>query len=112
MVNTLRTQFQGKDGRLNIDKGILTLYSNKGTERYNAKVTLDLPVVQEFLAKAYQDGKYPSKTLIHETEKNIFLWFVKGLERWDINKDKPYRLSPNTEHTKKILSAMVRANVK
>jgi hypothetical protein len=112
MANVIRTQFNGFDGRLNIDKGILTLYGKENTKRYNVTVTLDLPVVREFLAKAYQDGKFPSNVLTHSTAKNKFSWNATGLERWDIWNDKMYRLSPYTEHTKEILSAMVRANVK
>jgi len=112
MANTIRTQFQGKDGRLNLDKGILTLYGKEKTERYNVKVTLDLPVVREFLAKAYKDGKNPRYIVRHTTAKNKFTWSQTGLDRWDFWNDRRYGLSPNTKHTAEVLVAMVRANVK
>jgi hypothetical protein len=112
MVNVVRTQFQGKDARLNINKGILTVYNGEKTKRYNVKVELDLPIIREFLATAYANGKNPSKSLAHKTEKNGFIWDKKGLTRFDFMKVKVYTLSPNTKHTTEILQAMVRANVK
>jgi hypothetical protein len=112
MANTLRTPFQGKDGRLNLDKGILTLYGKDKIERYNVKVTLDLPVVRAFLTKAYSDGKNPCYILRHITDKNKFTWSPTGLDRWDIWNDRFYSLSANTKHTEDVLLAMVRANVK
>jgi hypothetical protein len=112
MTNVLRTQFKNKDSRLNIAKGILTLYSGEKTERYNVKVELDLPVIREFLKTAYANGKYPTKGLSHKAKKNGFIWNKSGLTRYDFMHSKVYKLSPNTEHTTRILQAMVRANVK
>jgi hypothetical protein len=116
MANVIRTQFNGFDGRLNIEKGILTLYGKNKTERYNVTVTLDLPVVREFLNTAFKAGKSPTKKLLHNTKLNTFIWADDQLgsyvQRFNRNTGTLVNLQPGTEHTKDILQAMVRANVK
>lgn len=118
MANVIRTQFQGKDGRLNIDKGILTLYGGSAPIKWDIRNREVVPLLREFLNTAYAQNKAPTKTVLHRTNKNSFAWGtdsnlgVAVLERWDLTSGILKTLHPNTEHTKDILSAMVRANVK
>lgn len=112
MANVLRTQFFNQDGRLNLDKGILTFYSENEPYRIDVRKTENSIVVMEFLNKALADGKTPSKNLYHETNKNRFLWSKGKLKRFNVTKNTTENLLPDSEFTKKILLNMVRAYVK
>ena len=114
MANVIRAQFQGKDGRLNIDKGILTLYGGSAPVKWDIRNREVVPLLREFLNTAYAQGKVPTRGIVHKTPKNTFAWGVIGdlVERYNLVKDSTTFLLPNTKHTKDILSAMVRANVK
>lgn len=116
MTNVIRTRFQGKDGYLNITKGILTLYGGSAPVKWDITKRETTELLREFLNTAYAAGKHPTKVLALATDKNLFEWVdnVKrgwAVGRWNLVKDTYSILKPNTDHTKAILSAMVRANV-
>lgn len=111
-MSYLRAQFQGKKGYMNVKKGILNLYSSSGIERFNIMDSLDLPVVREFLNTALERGQGPKFSLFHSTNKNSFSWNDDKLSRVNYTTDVFSYLRPGSEHTKDILQAMVRANVK
>jgi hypothetical protein len=117
MANVIRVTYEGFDGRLNIDKGVLTLYGGKSPTKWDITKKENTNLLREFLNTAYAKGKHPSKILIKGTGKNLFEWVFyaeKGwvLGRWNIKADTYSVLKPDTEFTKKVLSALVRANVK
>jgi len=113
MTNVIRTSFQGKDGYLNITKGILTLYGGSKPVKWDITKQETTELLREFMNTAYLNGKLPSKGLYHRTNKNSFIWGVEKttLERWNLTKNTFETLKPNTDFTKAVLSAMVRANV-
>ncbi len=116
MANVIRAPFQGLDGRLNIDKGILTLYGHKQPMKWDITKKETTKLLREFLNTAYQKGKGPSQFIQYTTAKNKF-YFGEGvrgafLQRLDFTTNTISSLKPNTGFTKSILSAMVRANVK
>jgi hypothetical protein len=118
MANVIRAHFQGKSGYLNITKGILTLYGGSKPVKWDITKRETTELLREFLNKAHAEGKFPSMNLHHNTGNNAFIWGTRPgtkkviLQRWDLNNLKMANLKPNTEFTKQILSAMVRANVK
>jgi len=117
MANVIRTRFQGKDGYLNIDKGVLTLYGGSKPAKWDITKRENTKLLREFLNTAYAAGKGPSLgSLFHATLKNKFRWTFNDdmnlVMRFDKSKQVTTGLFPNTDHTKAILSAMVRANVK
>lgn len=117
MANVIRAQFQNQDGRLNIDKGVLTFYGGDKPVKWDITKRETTELLREFLSTAYSLGKLPSKGLYHETPHNRFAWYktntgTAAVIRRNHTEHKTAELSPNTEHTKAILSAMVRANVK
>lgn len=114
MANVIRAQFQNQDVRLNIDKGILTFYGKGKPVKLDIRNRKVVPLLREFLNTAYSLSKVPTKGIVHKTPKNTFAWGVMTnlVERYDLVKDNLTFLLPHTEHTKAILSAMVRANVK
>ncbi len=112
MANVIRAQFQGKDGRLNIDKGILTLYGGSKPVKWDITKRETTELLREFLNAALDRGQGPNFSLFHATNKNSFKWDPNGLSRVNFTTDVFSWLLPNTKHTKDILSAMVRANVK
>jgi hypothetical protein len=116
MANVIRAQFQGKDGRLNIDKGILTFYGGDKPVKWDITKRETTELLREFLNSALVADKRPTEFLIHITPNNNFHWAsgeVTGpvLARRRRGSPKWEALNPNTNHTKAILSAMVRANV-
>jgi hypothetical protein len=114
MANVIRAQFQNQDGRLNIDKGVLTFYGGDKPVKWDITKRETTELLREFLSTAYSLGKLPSRGIVHKTPKNSFGWNVTTpfVERYNLQNEKHYTLLPGTKHTKDILSAMVRANVK
>jgi hypothetical protein len=117
MANVIRTQFQGKDGRLNIDTGILTLYGGSAPVKWDITKRETTQLLRDFLNAAYSKGKHPNKILVLITNKNVFEWaenVKRGWKvcRWNLVEDTYSVMRPNIQNTKEILSAMVRANVK
>jgi len=111
MTNVIRTRFQGKDGYLNISKGILTLYGGSKPVKWDITKRETTHLLREFLNTALKRGQGVKFKLFHEINKNSFNWDSNGLSRVDYTKDIFSWLYPDTDHTKAILSAMVRANV-
>jgi hypothetical protein len=117
MANVIRVTYEGLDGRLNIDKGVLTLYGGKSPAKWDITKKENTNLLREFLNTAYAKGKHPKRMLLKLTGKNLFTWAYDTEAGWNLNRyncseDCYSVLKPDTEFTKKVLSALVRANVK